>query len=195
MRGLVAGVDEAGRGPLAGPVFAAAVILDPVAPIEGLRDSKLLTAESRATLSEQIRRHSLAWSIAWADVEEIDALNILGATLLAMRRAVRGLNLVPDLVRIDGNRLPDLAGCCTQAECIVRGDVTVAAISAASILAKHARDELMARMCDAYPGYRFREHKGYATEHHLEALYRLGPSPQHRSSFGPVQEAKKSFVR
>lgn len=195
MTALVAGVDEAGRGPLAGPVFAAAVILDPVAPIGGLRDSKVLTAEIRAVLSEQIRHHSLAWSIAWADVEEIDALNILGATLLAMRRAVRGLSLVPDLVRIDGNRLPDLSGCCVHAECIVRGDATVAAISAASILAKHARDELMARMCDAYPGYRFREHKGYATEHHLEALYRLGPSPQHRSSFAPVQEAKKSFVR
>jgi ribonuclease HII len=195
MRGLVAGVDEAGRGPLAGPVFAAAVILDPKVRIAGLRDSKVLTAEIRATLSEQIRHHSLSWSIAWADVEEIDALNILGATMLAMRRAVRGLSFVPDVVRIDGNRLPDLSGCCVHAECIVRGDATVAAISAASILAKHARDELMARMCDAYPGYRFREHKGYATEHHLEALNRLGPSPQHRASFAPVQEAKKSFVR
>jgi len=195
VKGLVAGVDEAGRGPLAGPVFAAAVILDPASRIRGLRDSKLLAPEIRAQLSEKIRQRSIAWSIAWADVEEIDALNILGATFLAMRRAVRGLGMVPDLVRIDGDRLPDLAGCCMQAECIVRGDEAVAAISAASILAKHARDELMARMCDAYPGYRFREHKGYATEHHLEALYRLGPSPQHRSSFAPVQEAKKSFVR
>ena len=135
--------------------------------------------------------------MAWADVEEIDALNILGATLLAMRRAVRGLALRSGRwCRMDGDRA---AGSCRiaalRAECIVRGDATVAAISAASILAKHARDELMARMCDAYPGYRFREHKGYATEHHLEALYRLGPSPQHRASFAPVREAKKSFVR
>jgi len=195
MKELVAGVDEAGRGPLAGPVFAAAVILNPDARIRGLRDSKLLTPEIRSRLSERIRCRSLAWSIAWADVEEIDALNILGATMLAMRRAVRALAMVPQLVRIDGDRLPDLSGCCMRAECIVRGDETVAAISAASILAKHARDELMARMCDAYPGYRFREHKGYATEHHLEALQRLGPSPQHRASFAPVQVARLSFVR
>jgi len=191
---LIAGVDEAGRGPLAGPVFAAAVILDPQCPIQGLRDSKILSAARRAELSQQIRRGSLSWHIAWADVEEIDALNILGATLLAMRRAVAGLAQTPALVQIDGNRLPDLSGCCMQAECVVRGDALIPAISAASILAKHARDVLMETLCDVYPGYRFREHKGYATVHHLEALQRLGPSPQHRHSFEPVREARKSFA-
>jgi len=191
---LIAGVDEAGRGPLAGPVFAAAVILDPQCPIHGLRDSKILSAARRAELSQQIRRGSLSWHIAWADVEEIDALNILGATLLAMRRAVAGLAQTPALVQIDGNRLPDLSGCCMQAECVVRGDALIPAISAASILAKHARDVLMETLCDVYPGYRFLEHKGYATVHHLEALQRLGPSPQHRHSFEPVREARKSFA-
>lgn len=195
MTTLIAGVDEAGRGPLAGPVFAAAVILDPQCPVDGLRDSKILSAARRADLSQQIRLRSLAWHIAWADVEEIDALNILGATLLAMRRAVSGLAHTPTLVQVDGNRLPDLAGCCAQAECVVRGDATIPAISAASILAKHARDALMETLADAYPGYRFREHKGYPTTRHLEALHRLGPTPQHRYSFGPVRDAKKSFVR
>lgn len=193
--GLVAGVDEAGRGPLAGPVYAAAVILDPDSPIAGLRDSKQLSAAQRAHLSAQIRRHALAWHIAWADVEEIDALNILGATLLAMRRAVFGLTHVPALVRVDGNRSPDLGHCCARVECVVRGDVKVAAISAASILAKHARDELMQSMAGIYPGYLFHEHKGYPTADHLEALLRLGPSPQHRCSFEPVRVAKKSFQR
>lgn len=192
---LIAGVDEAGRGPLAGPVYAAAVILDPRSPIRGLRDSKTLTAARRAQLSERIRCRSLAWNIAWADVEEIDALNILGATLLAMRRAVSGLKRVPNLVQVDGNRLPDLAGYCARCEFIIRGDSSIPAISAASILAKHARDEMMESLCDVYPGYRFREHKGYATAHHLEALARLGPTPQHRCSFGPVQESRKSFMR
>ena len=147
MHGLVAGVDEAGRGPLAGPVYAAAVILDPDHRIEGLRDSKQLSAPRRALLSAQIRQHSLAWHIAWADVEEIDALNILGATLLAMRRAVCGLARTPELVQVDGNRPPDLGHRCVRVECVVRGDATVAAISAASILAKHARDELMQIDC------------------------------------------------
>jgi ribonuclease HII len=193
--GLVAGVDEAGRGPLAGPVYAAAVILDPGSNIEGLRDSKVLTAARRAQLSERIQSQSLAWHIAWADVEEIDALNILGATLLAMRRAVFGLLHVPELVMVDGNRIPDFRHCCGRVQCVVRGDATVAAISAASILAKHARDQLMQSIAGIYPGYLFHEHKGYATTDHLEALQRLGPSPQHRQSFEPVREAKKSFQR
>jgi ribonuclease HII len=192
---LVAGVDEAGRGPLAGPVFAAAVILDPDSPIDGIRDSKVLTAARRAQLSERIRCQSLAWHIAWADVEEIDALNILGATLLAMRRAVCGLVHVPDLVQVDGNRPPDLRYSRARVECIVRGDAKIAAISAASILAKHARDELMQSIGIIYPGYLFHEHKGYPTADHIEALQRLGPTPQHRSSFGPVREAIKSFNR
>jgi ribonuclease HII len=192
---LVAGVDEAGRGPLAGPVYAAAVILDPGRPIDGLRDSKVLTASRRSALSQQIRARALAWNIAWADVEEIDALNILGATLLAMRRAVSGLSCVPALVQVDGNRLPDLGQFCAQVECVVRGDATVPAISAASILAKHARDEMMQAIAGTYPGYRFGEHKGYPTPDHLEALNRLGPTAQHRHSFGPVREAKKSFTR
>jgi ribonuclease HII len=195
MHVLVAGVDEAGRGPLAGPVYAAAVILAPQHAIRGLRDSKQLTAAQRARLSVQIQRRALAWNIAWADVEEIDALNILGATLLAMRRAVFGLARAPDLVQVDGNRSPDFSHCCAQVQCIVRGDESVAAISAASILAKHARDQRMQAMSGIFPGYLFQEHKGYPTPDHLEALQRLGPSPQHRSSFGPVREAKKSFQR
>jgi ribonuclease HII len=195
LQGLVAGVDEAGRGPLAGPVYAAAVILDPDAPIAGLRDSKLLTAGRRAQLSQHIQCRALAWHIAWADVEEIDALNILGATLLAMRRAIFGLVRVPELVQVDGDRPPDLRHCNARVQCVVRGDVTIAAISAASILAKHARDQQMQRLAGTYPGYLFQEHKGYATSGHLEALQRLGPSPQHRSSFAPVREAKKSFNR
>ncbi|MEO8307919.1 MAG: ribonuclease HII [Pseudomonadota bacterium] len=192
---LIAGVDEAGRGPLAGPVYAAAVILDPASPIRGLRDSKILTAGRRAQLSERIQRRALAFHIAWADVEEIDALNILGATLLAMRRAVFGLMHIPERVQVDGNRSPDFRHCCAQVECVIRGDATIAAISAASILAKHARDELMQSMAGTYPGYLFETHKGYATSDHLEALQRLGPTPQHRSSFEPVREAKKSFQR
>lgn len=192
---IIAGVDEAGRGPLAGPVYAAAVILDPGSPIEGLRDSKVLTATRREQLSAQIQQHALAWHIAWADVEEIDALNILGATLLAMRRAVFGLAQAPGLVLVDGNRTPDFRHCCARVECVVRGDASVAAISAASILAKHARDQLMLSIEGIYPGYLFHEHKGYATSDHLEALQRLGPSPQHRHSFEPVREAKKSFQR
>lgn len=185
---LVAGVDEVGRGPLFGPVYAAAVILDPSRPIRGLRDSKQLTPERRAVLSERIRDRALAWHIAWADVEEIDALNILGATLLAMRRAVLGLTRRPDLVRVDGNRLPHLTDCCGRAETLVQGDSKVAAISAASILAKHARDELCVEMEAAYPGYQLAAHKGYATPEHLAALHRLGPSRQHRMSFSPVSQ-------
>ncbi len=188
----IAGVDEAGRGPLAGPVYAAAVILDPQHPIEGLRDSKQLSPARRSELAVQIRRHALAWQVAWADVEEIDCLNILGATLLAMRRAVAGLTLRPSLVQVDGNRLPQIADCCDRVEAVVRGDSLIAAISAASILAKEGRDALMPELERAYPGYQLATHKGYPTPDHLAALARLGPSPQHRRSFAPVREAFNS---
>ena len=186
----LAGVDEAGRGPLAGPVYAAAVILDPLRRIRGLRDSKELSAEQRAELFARICERAVAWHIAWADVEEIDCLNILGATLLAMRRAVVGLQQRPTLVLVDGDRLPALRDCCVHCETVVGGDATVEAISAASILAKHARDSLMPRLDAAYPGYQLHAHKGYATPTHLDALARLGPSPQHRLSFAPVREAR-----
>jgi ribonuclease HII len=188
----LAGVDEAGRGPLAGPVYAAAVILNPRRPIAGLRDSKQLSPEQRGLLAVEIREHALAWQVAWADVEEIDCLNILGATMLAMRRAVAGLSLRPSLVQVDGNRIPQIADCCEQIEAIVGGDSKVAAISAASILAKVARDALMAELEAIYPGYQLAVHKGYATPDHLAALVTLGPSPQHRRSFAPVQEAVNS---
>ena len=186
---FLAGVDEAGRGPLAGPVYAAAVILHPGRRIPGLRDSKQLNACQRAELSEKIRLRAIAWHIAWADVEEIDCLNILGATLLAMRRAVAGLGQRPVRVLVDGDRLPSLADLCGSVETVVGGDATVAAISAASILAKHARDALMPQLDAAYPGYQLHVHKGYATAIHLEALTRLGPCPQHRRSFAPVRDA------
>jgi ribonuclease HII len=146
-----------------------------------------------ARLSQRIRRQAPCREYRLGDVEEIDALNILGATLLAMRRAVSGLSLPGG--QVDGNCLPDLAGCCARAEAIVRGDAAIAAISAASILAKHARDEVMTALAAVYPGYRFQEHKGYPTTLHLEALRRLGPSPQHRCSFGPVRDAMKSSIR
>jgi ribonuclease HII len=184
---ITAGVDEAGRGPLAGPVYAAAVVLDPSRPIRGLKDSKLLTAERRVVLAERIRARALAWHVAWADVEEIDSLNILGATLLAMRRAVMGLAMRPQRVLIDGNCIPALGDCCPCAEAVVQGDVLVKAISAASILAKVARDELMGSLERAYPGYQLVAHKGYGTQEHLAALARLGPSPVHRRSFEPVR--------
>jgi ribonuclease HII len=186
---VLAGVDEAGRGPLAGPVYAAAVILHPGRRIPGLRDSKQLNACQRAELSEQIRLRAIAWHIAWSDVEEIDCLNILGATLLAMRRAVAGLGQRPVRVLVDGNRSPSLADLCGSVETVIGGDATVAAISAASILAKHARDALMPQLDMAYPGYQLQLHKGYATAIHLEALTRLGPCPQHRRSFAPVRDA------
>lgn len=192
---LLAGVDEAGRGPLAGPVYAAAVILDPNKPIEGLRDSKQLAPRRRELLAVQIRSSALAWQVAWADVEEIDTLNILGATLLAMRRAVLGLSVRPALVQVDGNRLPSIADCCDRAEAIVKGDAKVAAISAASILAKQARDALMPQLERAYPGYQLTTHKGYPTPEHLAALARQGPSPQHRRSFAPVMESENLFKR
>ncbi len=187
---LIAGVDEAGRGPLAGPVYAAAVILDAACPIPGLRDSKQLSAAARERLAGEIRAGALAWSIASADVAEIDALNILQATLLAMRRAVEGLSRAPTEVLVDGNRCPKLA---CRARAIVGGDRDVAAISAASILAKTARDALLIELDVRYPGYGFAQHKGYGTPEHLAALARLGPSPIHRRSFAPVAQAALDF--
>ena len=184
--GLVAGVDEAGRGPLAGPVVAAAVILDELQPIAGLADSKVLTAARRERLFDEIRAKALCCSIAQASVEEIDALNILQATMLAMRRAVQGLRLKPRLALVDGNRLPALD---IPAEAIVKGDAKVAAISAASILAKVTRDRWCAELHDQYPQYGFAGHKGYGTAEHLAALQAHGACPQHRRSFAPVARA------
>lgn len=182
---LTAGVDEAGRGPLAGPVYAAAVILDPDRPIDGLDDSKQLTARRRALLFEQIRERSLAWAIARAEVEEIDRLNILQATWLAMQRAVAALTVTPSQALVDGKLCPRLP---CPAQAVVGGDRLVPAISAASILAKHARDEEMTMLDARYPGYAFAKHKGYGTAEHLAALRELGPSPIHRRSFRPVRE-------
>jgi ribonuclease HII len=184
--GLVAGVDEAGRGPLAGPVVAAAVILDDQQPIAGLADSKTLTAARRERLFDEIRAKALCCSIAEASVEEIDRLNILQATLLAMRRAVQGLRLKPTLALVDGNRLPRLD---VPAEAIVKGDARVAAISAASILAKVTRDRWCAELHAQYPQYGFAGHKGYGTAEHLAALQAHGACPQHRRSFAPVARA------
>ncbi|GAO27369.1 ribonuclease HII [Alicycliphilus sp. B1] len=184
--GLVAGVDEAGRGPLAGPVVAAAVILDDQQPIVGLADSKALTAARRERLFDEIRAKALCCSVAEASVEEIDRLNILQATLLAMRRAVQGLRLKPTLALVDGNRLPRLD---MPAEAIVKGDARVAAISAASILAKVTRDRWCAELHAQYPQYGFAGHKGYGTAEHLAALQAHGACPQHRRSFAPVARA------
>ncbi len=181
---LIAGVDEAGRGPLAGPVCAAAVILDPARPIAGIADSKKLSPARRELLDVKIREDSLAWSIAWASAEEIDRINILQATLLAMRRAVAALAIRPGRILVDGNRCPEFG---IQAEAIVGGDGTVLAIGAASILAKVARDRLMDQLDREFPGYAFARHKGYPTRAHLEALRGLGPCAQHRLSFGPVR--------
>ena len=188
-QGLVAGVDEAGRGPLAGPVVAAAVILDDLRPIAGLADSKKLTAARREALFDEIRAKALCCSIAEASVEEIDRLNILQATLLAMRRAVLGLRLKPALVLVDGNRLPVLD---VPAEAIVKGDEMVAAISAASILAKVHRDRWCAQVHVQFPQYGFAGHKGYGTAAHLEALRAHGACPLHRSSFAPVAQNLRS---
>jgi len=181
--GLVAGVDEAGRGPLAGPVVAAAVILDELQPIAGLADSKTLSATRRERLFDEIRARALCCSIAEASVEEIDRLNILQATLLAMQRAVQGLRLKPVRVLVDGNRLPILD---IPADAIVKGDARVAAISAASILAKVTRDHGCAQLHAQYPHYGFADHKGYGTRQHLAALQAHGVCPQHRRSFAPV---------
>ena len=181
---LLCGVDEAGRGPLAGAVFAAAVVLDPAgARINGLLDSKVLTEEVRLKLAERIKERALAWAIASATVEEIDRINILRASLLAMQRAVEALGMEPDEVCVDGNQRPQVAFKCRA---IVKGDQLVAAISAASILAKTARDAEMALLDARYPGYGFAEHKGYATPEHLAALQARGPCEIHRRSFEPV---------
>ena len=180
----VAGVDEAGRGPLAGPVYAACVILDPERPIPGLADSKVLSPKRRESLAQQIRARALAWSIEPAEVEEIDRINILHATMAAMARAVERLSVTPDEVLVDGNRLPPLR---LPARAIVRGDALEPAISAASILAKTARDAHMLRLHEMWPDYGFDRHKGYPTAQHLAALARLGPTPQHRRSFAPVR--------
>jgi ribonuclease HII len=183
--GLVAGVDEAGRGPLAGPVVAAAVILDELHPIKGLNDSKKLTAKQREKLFDEICAKALCCSIAQASVEEIDELNILQATLLAMRRAVEGLRLKPAKVLVDGNRLPTLG---VLAEAIVGGDALVPSISAASILAKVTRDRWCAELDAQFPQYGFAGHKGYGTAEHLAALKVHGACPQHRKTFRPVTD-------
>ena len=182
--GLMAGVDEAGRGPLAGPVVAAAVILDDEQPIKGLADSKVLTEKARERLFDEIRAKALCCCIAEATAAEIDALNILQATMLAMRRAVEGLRLKPAKVLVDGNRLPVLM---IPAEAIVKGDAKIKAISAASILAKVSRDRHMQALDALHPGYGFARHKGYGVPEHLEALGRLGPCDAHRRSFAPVK--------
>lgn len=181
---LVCGVDEAGRGPLAGPVVAAAVILDPARPISGLADSKKLTPRRREYLAGEIREKALAFAVASASVDEIDRINILQATLLAMQRAVAGLAVAPSLALIDGNRCPALS---VSARAIVGGDAKEPAISAASILAKTARDALLVELHARWPQYRFDRHKGYPTAEHLSLLRQHGPTPEHRRSFGPVR--------
>ncbi|MDP3846582.1 MAG: ribonuclease HII [Pseudomonas sp.] len=182
---LVAGVDEVGRGPLCGAVVTAAVILDPARPILGLNDSKKLTAVRREQLFDEICEKSVAWCIARAEVEEIDQLNILHATMLAMQRAVAGLSVTPKLALIDGNRCPQLD---VPSAAVVKGDSQVPAIAAASILAKVSRDREMQALDLQYPGYGIAGHKGYPTPAHLEALQRLGPTPIHRRSFAPVRK-------
>ena len=191
-RGPVAGVDEAGRGPLAGPVVAAAVILNPAQPIDGLRDSKKLSPARRDTLAAAIRQRALSWSVAWSDPAEIDALNILAATMLAMRRAILGLAVTPGGVQVDGNRLPDLRFGSGRIDgvAIVGGDAKVDAISAASIIAKVTRDQMMVAMDVVYPNYEFARHKGYGTEVHRERLRAHGPCREHRRSFAPVRAAQ-----
>lgn len=183
---MIAGVDEAGRGPLAGSVVAAAVILDPAKPISGLTDSKKLSEKKRIALEIAIRKNALSFAIAEATVEEIDDLNILHASMLAMRRAVLALDVLPQLVQVDGNRKPDLPN--YKVEAIVKGDLTEACISAASILAKQHRDRQMVELDQQYPEYQFARHKGYPTKLHRELLQQHGVSPVHRRSFRPVYE-------
>jgi ribonuclease HII len=189
----VAGIDEAGRGPLAGPVVAAAVILRPRRPIDGVADSKTLSPQERGRLNLAIRRDALCFGIGWADQIEIDALNILQATLLAMRRALLAMTLIPDHLLIDGNRLPslDILGKRLTARAIIGGDASEPAISAASILAKTARDNYMNHMDTIYPAYSFASHKGYATPDHQRLLMLHGPCPLHRRSFEPVRLAQR----
>jgi ribonuclease HII len=187
--GLTAGVDEAGRGPLAGPVVASAVVLDPRTPVAGLADSKKLSAKRREVLAAEIKQHSLAWSVAWADPAEIDAINILAATMLAMRRAILGLTVTPANVQVDGNRLPNLRfdGRVLTGEAIIGGDDSIPAISAASIIAKTTRDRMMVELDRIYPCYEFARHKGYGTEIHREKLREFGPCREHRQTFAPVR--------
>jgi ribonuclease HII len=186
---IYAGVDEAGRGPLAGDVYAAAVILNPSHQIAGLADSKVLSEKKRELLALEIKEKSLCWSVAVASVEEIDQLNILQATLLAMKRAVEGLVLKPDLAWVDGNQAPRLS---CRVQTVVKGDALVPAISAASILAKTARDEELKRLHVLYPQYAFDQHKGYGTALHMARLKQYGPSPVHRRSFAPVRACLES---
>ena len=182
--GRVAGVDEAGRGPLAGPVIAGAVILDPDNPVSGLRDSKRLTAARREALYDEIRDKALAWAVGRAEVEEIDRINILQASLRAMQRAVAALRPAAEYALIDGNRCPELT---CPAQAIIKGDSLVAAISAASIMAKVTRDREMIELDAQYPGYGLAQHKGYPSKTHIEALQRLGVLPVHRRSYAPVR--------
>jgi ribonuclease HII len=182
---LIAGIDEVGRGCIVGPVMAAAVILDPAKPIEGLTDSKKLSEKKRLLLAEQIKAKAICWAVGRAEASEIDRINILQATLVAMQRAYSQLTTHPDFVRVDGNRLPILD---CPAEAIVQGDLLVAEISAASILAKVSRDLEMQVLDRLYPGYQFAVHKGYPTRLHLQALQQLGATPQHRQSFAPIKK-------
>lgn len=187
---LVAGVDEVGRGPLCGPVVTAAVILDPNKPIIGLNDSKKISEKKRNLLFDEIKEKALAWSIARADVSEIDELNILHATLLAMKRAIESLAITPKLALIDGNRCPNSSIPCSA---VIQGDATVPAIAAASILAKVTRDREMIALDKQFPGYGIAAHKGYPTAIHLKALTQLGPTIIHRQSFAPVRQANQLF--
>jgi len=189
---LIVGIDEAGRGPLAGPVFAAAVILDPAKRIRGLKDSKLLPPERREVLAGEVKKKAIAWAVASCDVAEIDTLNILRATLLAMRRAFEALGVTPIEALVDGDRMPDLGTCPTHP--IIKGDRYVPVISAASILAKTARDALLVELDREYPLYGFAQHKGYATPEHLAALDKHGPCPIHRRSFAPVLQSSFDFA-
>jgi len=183
-----AGVDEAGRGPLAGEVYAAAVILNPDDPIDGLRDSKKLSPKRRSDLCIQIKQRSLAWSISFASVEEIDKLNILNATLLAMERAIAGLNILPEIALVDGNKAPSLTG--IEVFTIIKGDQKEPCISAASIIAKVARDERLMVLDHIYPKWGFKRHKGYGTKIHIEAIKKYGITPLHRKSFEPIKSMK-----
>jgi len=187
--GAIGGIDEAGRGPLAGPVVAAIVVLSPGQLIDGVRDSKQLSSRRRSVLAQEIRSRAAAWSVARAEVVEIDELNILQATMLAMRRAVEQLDCLPDELHIDGNRVPELPGYTGRATAIVGGDRSCLAISAASILAKVARDDLMLVLDRTFPDYGFAQHKGYPTAQHREALLHFGPCVAHRRSFAPVRRA------
>ena len=180
----MAGVDEAGRGPLAGPVVAAAVILDPENPIEGLADSKKLSAKKRAALELSIKEKSICWALGRAEIDEIEELNILHASMLAMKRAVESLDVIPEMVLIDGNRCPDVK---VKSHAIIKGDQRVEAISAASILAKESRDREMIQLDEEFPGYGFSVHKGYPTKAHIQALEDIGVSSVHRRSYGPVR--------